>query len=63
MPKFILLVMLGVFPDGNVTLAPFTDRTGCDEAMQAITQIIQGPHKISCYDTYLGMIVSRQERR
>lgn len=57
MPKFILLVLVGTFPDGELTMIPFSDRTGCVEASFAVSQVIRRPFNAFCYDTYEGRIV------
>jgi hypothetical protein len=63
MPAFILLVVIGSFPDAKFVLTPFSDRTGCSEAQRLVLDIVpQNPVSASCYDTYLQMVVSSARR-
>lgn len=57
MPKFILMVLVGTFPDGQLTMTPHSDRASCLEASFAISQTIHRPFHAFCYDTSLGKIV------
>ena len=62
-PAFVLILMLGTFPDGRVTLHPFSDRTGCAEAARAFIETVEGVFYAGCYDFRLGIITDRRDRR
>lgn len=57
-----MVVMVGTWPSGHVSLHPFTDRHGCEEAMSALSQVITSDYKMFCYDMVTEEAVSRRAK-
>lgn len=61
LPAFLLVVMVGAWPVGRVTIHPFTDYTGCQEAMTALSDIIREDYKMFCYDRAMEVVALRSK--